>query len=305
MRKGNTLKKEKRTEAIMGLLFIGLPLIGFFVFQLYPILWTFKWSFFSYNGIPSETKFIGLSNFSAAFADTKYWTSWITTLQFVFLKIPFEFALALFLAVIVSKVPGGGFFRSAYYLPAIVSAVVTGLIFTSMFTYDGFINDLLLKLNWIKQPVEWFSNKWSAMSVLILTGIWKGWGINLLYFVAAITGVPQDIYESADLDGAGPFVKFFKITLPMIAPVFGIVLLLSLVANLSVNETIITLTNGAPNGQTQSVMSYLTTKFVPGFTESVNPPLGYGCTLSFITTILFGLVAFGYDKFNKKLNNLQ
>lgn len=305
MKKLSSKQSEKRIENITGLMMIAIPLIGFIVLNVYPILWTFRWSFFSYNGIDSLTRFIGLENFKNVFLDTNYWGKWINTLQFLICKLPLEYVLALSAAVLLNKnIKFRGTYRALYYLPAIISPVVTGVIFTSLFTYDGFINAFLVNIKAIKEPIDWFANKWTAMGMLTVSGIWKGFGINVLYFVAALSNVPQDVYESAELDGAGSFTTFFKITLPMIAPVFSIVLMLSLLANLGTNESVITLTNGAPAGQTATVMSYLTTRFVPGFTESSTPPLGYGCSLSLITTIIFGIFAIAYDKFNKKMNSL-
>ena len=297
--------REKRSEAIAGFIMIAIPLIGFLVLKIYPILWTFRWSFFSYNGIASLTRFIGLDNFKKVFSDGVYWRTWITTLEFVFCKMPFEIALAMFLAILLNKeLKGSGLYRALYYLPSIISSVVTGIIFTSIFTYDGVMNTFLTNIGLIKEPLDWFSKKWTALGMLSAGGVWMGFGINVLYFSAALANVSQEIHESAQIDGANSVIRFFKITLPMIAPVFSIVVLLSLLANLSANEFIISFTGGAPAGQTQTVMSYLTTKFVPGFAEDSTPPLGYGCTLSLITTLLFALLAVAYNKINKKISNM-
>lgn len=305
MKKSGSFKSEKRIEAITGLTMVAIPLIGFLVLQVYPILWTFRWSFFSYNGVPSLTKFIGLDNFKTAFADGVYWRTWVNTLQFVFFKIPIEICLAMFLALLLdTDIKGKGFYRALYYLPTVISSVVVGLIFTNLFTYDGFLNTFFTKIGFMKEPMDWFSQKWSAMTMLCSGGIWMGFGINVLYFIAALANVSQDVHESAQLDGANAVTRFFKITLPMIAPVFSIVILLSLIANLGANELVITLTGGAPSGQTQTVMSYLTTKFVPGFAETATPALGYGCSLALITTLLFGLIAVAYNKINHKLNDM-
>lgn len=285
---------------------IALPLIGFFVFTIYPILWTFKWSLFSYNQIPSATKFIGFDNFVKMFTtDFTYWKMWGNTLLFAFCKIPLEITIAMMLALALNnKLPLRGFFRSMYYLPCVVSVAVIGLVFSNLFSYYGVINSLLMKFGIISKEIEWFSNQSSAMTVLVLTSTWATFGTNVMYLLAALTNISEDVYEAAAIDGAGAFTKFFKVTLPMIAPVFKTILLLSIIGTLSANDLVLTLTGGAPGGKTFTVMSYLTKQFVPGFVESAEPALGYGCAMSVVTTILYSFIAYMYNMFSRKMDQI-
>lgn len=115
--------------------------------------------------------------------------------------------------------------------------------------------------------------------------------------------MPEDLYEAAEIDGAGKVRKFFKITIPMIAPIFQTILLLAINGTLQTGEIIILMTNGAPAGLTHTAASYIISKFVPGFAESgVN--IGYGCALSIINSCIFGTVAIVYSKLTSKLQNL-
>lgn len=286
---------------------ILLPLIGFLVFKLYPILWTFRWSFFSYNGIPSQTRFLGFENFIRLFTtDSTYWGTWVNTLKFSFMKIPIELPLALFLAILLSKksVKGSGLMRSIFYLPNILSMIVVGLIVSCMFSYDGFVNHYLREAGLIKENIDWFSTQFRAMTVLVVGSVWSTFGINVMYFMAALCNVPEDVYEAAEIDGAGRYMKFFRITLPLIMPVFSTVLLMSIVGTLSTNEYILAVTGGGPSGSTQMVMSYLTKSFVPGFADTTTPALGYGCAISLVTTLLFGLIAIWYKWFDRKMQQV-
>ena len=296
------LKKEERTCYLM----IMLPLIGFFVFSIYPIFWTFRWAFFSYNGIPSETIFIGLDNFKQMFTtDLDYWKAWVNTLYYAALKVPFEMCLSLFIAVLLQeKIKFKGLFRATYYLPCVISIAIVGLMFTNIFSVNGFMNSILIKLNIIDKNFDWFGNRHTATLMLAIGGIWSGFGINVLYFLSALSNISPELYEAADVDGAKAWTKFTKITLPLIAPVGITVVLLSLIATLGSNEYVISFTNGAPGGQTRSVMSYLTTKFVPGFTTNSEPPIGYGCSLSLVTTMLFASLSIVYNKVNSKVNSI-
>ena len=128
-------------------------------------------------------------------------------------------------------------------------------------------------------------------------------GINVLYFISALANVPEELYECAKLDGAGKWTIMWKITLPMIAPVFSTILLLAINGTLQASEYIIATTKGAPSGSTYTVMSYVINRFVPGFADTgIN--VGYGCALSLITALIMGLIAVVYTKATAKLQNI-
>lgn len=304
------LRKEKASEERWSWLMIALPVIGFFVLTVYPILWTFRWSFYSYNGVASQTAFIGLRNFTSLFTtDLTYWKTWINTIQFAILKVPIELTLAMVIALMLTggKRKGSNFFRTMYYIPNIVSIAIIGVVFSNMFQYFGVINVFLEKIGVIANQTEyidWMSSKWTAMAVVVIGSIWNTFGTNVMYFMAALANVPEELYECAALDGATGLTRFFKITLPLILPVGQIVLLLSIVGTLGTNEYILVLTGGAPAGGTNTVMSYMTSQFVPGFATSAAPALGYGCAMALITSILFCIIAIAYNKINAKLSNL-
>lgn len=294
------------SEAFWCYLMMAIPIIGFLVLQVYPILWTFKWSFFSYYGIDSTAKFIGLDNFKTFFTrDFTYWKAWGNTLLFAVIKMPVELSLAMILALILNKkMRGSGFFQAMYFLPHIISMAIVGLILSNMFSYNGIINNMLAKTGLLGENIDWFADKGHAFAMIISGSIWATFGINVMYLLAALATVPEELYESAEVDGASKLRQFFSITIPLIAPVFQTILLLSLLGSLSINEYIIVLTNGGPHGQTNSVMSYLYTMFVPGFADTTSPQLGYGCAMSLVTTVIVAAVALLYNRFSNKMKNL-
>jgi raffinose/stachyose/melibiose transport system permease protein len=300
------IRGERRTEARWCYLMLALPIIGFLVFSVYPILWTFRWSFFSYQGIKSTAAFVGLQNFKSLFTtDLTYWKTWITTIEFAVCKVPLELILAMLLALILTKdIKGKGFFRSAYYMPNVLSVAIIGVIMSNLFGYYGIINYALAKLGIVKEGIDWFATKPTSMAVLVIGSIWNTFGTNVLYFMAALSNVPKDVYESAAIDGANGVQQFFKITLPLIIPVGKIILLLSIIGTLGVNEYILVVANGAPAGETNTVMSYMTSQFVPGF-AGANPPIGYGCAMGLITSVLFVFIALMQNKLNKKMDNIS
>lgn len=289
--------KYKIAEERWCYLMLALPIIGFLVFSIYPILWTFKWSFYNYTGSEANAVFLGFKNFIRVFGDKTYWNTWLTTIEFTLFKVPLEMCIACGLAMILmKKLKGSGFFRAVYYMPNVVSVAVIGVIFTNMFGYFGVINTLLEKAGVISQGIDWFSNKWSALWMLALVSIWNTFGVNVMYFMSALANIPEELYESAALDGANGWEKFTNITLPCIRPVLGVVLLLAILGTLSTNEYVLAFTGGAPNGATHTVMSYLTQQYVPGFAAEGEVQLGYGSAMSLVTTVLFVFVGILHQK---------
>lgn len=295
---------EKWSESLWCYAVLLLPIIGMLVFTIFPILWTFRWAFYSYNGIPSETRFIGLENFKTMFTtDLSYWKAWGNTLLFAIMKMPIELPLALFLAMMLTeRTKGAGFYRAMFYLPNVISYVIIGVIFSNMFRFNGVINDILMRLGIISETIDWGSKKITAMWMIVIASIWNTFGINVLYFISALSNVPKELYEAAELDGANPAQKFIHITLPAIAKISRIILLFSLMGTLQANDIILTLTGGGPYRSTHTVLSYLTGTFMPGFTASTSPPIGYGAALSMVTSIIFVVIALSYNKLTKRFS---
>lgn len=276
-------------------------IIGFFVFTLYPILWAVSKAFYRYTGVPSETKFVGLDNFINIFTrDERYWKAVLNTFVFAVFKLPFEIPLALVLAVMLTKkLKGSGFFRGMYFLPNILSMAVIGIMFSGMFSHFGIVNAFLTRLGLISENISWFSQKSTAMVVIIFAAVWNTFGINVLYFISALSNVSEEIYESAELDGAGAVKKFFYITIPMIRPVLTVIIMLAINGTLSTSEFILMLTNGGPGGSTEVVMTYLLKNIVPGFMPS-GANIGYGSAMAVVTSVILAATSLMYLRLSRK-----
>lgn len=299
----NKKSKWNKKEVMACYAMLALPIIGFFVFTLYPILWSGKMSFFSYTGLKSSQAWMGWSNYKTLIADKTYWHSWIINLVFMFIKLPIEAFLAFITAyLLLNNTKFAGFYRSVYFMPTIVSAAIVGLVFSNMFDYFGVINANLQRFDIIDTPINWFESVGASITVVLVTTFWQSFGINVLYFVAALSGVPKEIQESAMLDGANSMVRLFKVTLPMILPVLQVVLLLSMQGTLSIGEVILILTGGAPAGNTHSVQSYLMSKIVPGFGGVAD--IGYMAAASIITSIICCIVALSFNKISERMKNV-
>ena len=297
------LSKKSKNE-LQAYLMLSPQIIGFLLFSIFPLIWAIRLSWFYYNGIDAQTRFVGWENFVKLFADKTYWSSLANTFLFFVMKFPLEIPLALFLAVLLSKkLRCVGFFRAMYYMPHVISVAITALVFSNMFSYFGFINGWIQKLNLSDLPIEWFGTKMKAMFVLVLADTWRSFGVNVMYFMAAIQNVPEDVYEAAKIDGAGKITTFFRITLPLIAPVMQVILMMSIIGTLGTNELVLVLTNGAPGGTTHTVKSYIFQNYAPGMAE-MNINLGYGCAMSLITGIILAAITLTYMKFSEKMKSI-
>jgi ABC-type sugar transport system permease subunit len=286
------------TQAVLMLLPM---LIGFLLFTYVPILYIIRYSLFSYDGIRPAV-FTGLTNFIRLFQrDKEFWESFLNTL-FLGSKIIIEIPLAMLFAVLLHKrLRGTAFFRVSLFLPTIISTAIVGLIFSLMFAgYRGVINTMLVNIGVIRAPVEWMSAKWSALSVLMIASIWNYTGINMIFFLMALQTIPQELIDCATLDGCTGVKRFVRITLPLIGPIFRVVLLNAVVGSLKVNDLVLASTNGQPGGKTEVAMTYIFKIFFGYSARRVE--VGYASAMSLIMAIFLGIVAFFYLRFSKRLN---
>ena len=291
------LRKDNRQAFLMILPF----LLGFILFSYVPIFYILRYAVTDYNGY-AQANFTGWYNFERIFTrDPDYWMSLVNTVMLSFCKLLVEIPLALLLAVLLNqKIRGIGFFRVTLFLPAVISAAIIGLIFSLLFaSFKGMINTILQSLNLIAKPINWFSTKGNAMLVLGIASVWQNYGINMMFFLMALQSIPEEINECAELDGAAGLKKFFRITLPMIAPIFESVLLMAIIGSLKVCDLVISLTDGQPGGQTEVVMTYIY-KFFFG-KSGRNIDIGYASSMSVITALFLGLVTLVYVQGSKRL----
>lgn len=285
-------------------LMLSPQILGFLVFSIFPMLWAIRLSWFFYNGIESQTYFVGWENFVKLFQDEEYWQSLLNTFLFAIMKMPIELPLALLLAVLLNqKIRGAGFYRAMFYLPHVISTAIIALVFSNIFSYFGIINAMMRETGLITTAIDWFGTKMKAMWVIVIADTWKSFGVNVLYFLAAMQNIPEDVYEACKIDGAGRITVFFKITLPLMAPVLQVILMLSIIGTLNTNELVLVLTNGAPGGTTFTVMSYIFRNYAPGMADQgVN--VGYGCAMALVTGLILAAITLSYQKYSNKLNDI-
>ena len=219
-------RKYNRREALAGYLFITPWVIGFLIFTLGTMVYSFFISFSDFNLATNRMRPAGLDNYRALLEDPRVMSSLGNTLFYAVLAVPFEICFALFLAMLLDRVTrGAGFFRTVYYLPKMTPMVATSAIFLILLNGNTGAINTGLRVIGINGPQWLVDPAWVKPSIVLMT-LWTVSG-TMVIFLAALKNVPRDLYEVASLDGAGPVRKFFSITLPMIsgAMFFNVIIL--------------------------------------------------------------------------------
>ena len=277
--------------------------LGTAVFVVYPILWVIRWCLFKYDGT-FTAMFVGAGNFVAAFRDMDFWRSVLNTFIFAFGKLSIELPLALVIAVILnSKLRARNAYRVIFFLPAVISDAVIGVVFAFIFaSYNGVANNLLRSVGLLQRPISWFSDQWLAMGILGVASIWQNFGINMIFFLTGLQSIPQELYECAELDGAPKRSQFFHITIPMLGPVLQVVIMLATLGSLRITELVLVLTGGRPAGTTEVMMTYVYKRFFALYYAASN--YGYASSLGIIASVILGVMTFFFLRYTNKRASL-
>ncbi len=270
----------------MALLLPGLLIFG--IFTIYPIVKLFIMSFFKWDfGSILKQEFIGLQNYSEVFTDPYFHTVFANSIVYTLVTVPGQMLLGLLTALFihsVSRFQVG--FRVCYYLPVITSWVIASLVFKYVFNTEGLLNYFLTNIIHVTgENIRWLDTRWGGMTIAMLLGIWKGIGWNMVVFLAALQTVPQELYESASLDGAGAFRKFLSVTLPSIKGTVLFALVMLTIGGFNVFTSIKMITDGGPGHQTDSILTWM---YYKAFSTG---KFGYSASLSFITAFVLALLA--------------
>ena len=233
--------------------FIAPCLITFLVFQVYPIIYSFYLSFTHYD-VGKPPQWNNLANFSFLVADETFWAALQNTLWMVGVLVPAGLAIALFLSVLIFRFSPNvqTFFKSAYYLPAVVSAVVISFVWLWIYhPVFGLFNALL---NLLGQPdVLWLSQRSTALPAILFMTLAGGGGASVVLYLAAMGAIPADLYEVAEIDGANDRQKFWNITLPLLKPTTLYLLVVGVIGTIQFFTPVYILTDGGPANATVSL----------------------------------------------------
>jgi ABC-type sugar transport systems, permease components len=271
------------------LLFLAPAFLLFALFYAAPILSGFYYGFTDWKGLSFSANWTGLDNFVAVFNDPLFTTALRNILILSVVVLLVQHTLAILLAVVLDqKLKGVSWMRAVIFYPAILNTVVIGYVWSYMYSpFVGFLPKLFELLG-LKQlaAVDWLGRPDLAIYSVAFVIIWQYVGYSMMIYMAGLQSIPQDIYESASIDGAGSFQKFFRITLPLLIPSITVNTVLSVIGNLKQFEHIWVMTQGGPANSTQVFGS-----LIFQFAFRTSQP-GYGTAMAIILSVFILAVTF-------------
>lgn len=247
--------KQARREALTFYLLITPWFLGFIVFIAYPMLRSLYLSFTSYD-LMSPPVWVGLRNYERIMNDPDFWQSLRVTLLYAFGAVPGGTIIALALAMVLSqKLRGVNIWRTIFFIPSVLSSVAVAVLWLYIFRPEGGLLNVALESVGIDGPGWLNSEQWALPAMIIMS--WWTVGGQIVIYLAGIKGIPNVLYEAAEIDGAGVWAKFRKITLPMLSPVIFFNVVLAIIGSFQVFDTGFVLTRGGPNDATLFYMIYL------------------------------------------------
>lgn len=277
--KGHSVTVKKKRRQYIGLLYILPWILGFLIFQLYPFISSFVYSFTNYN-MTSNTEFIGFKNYIDIFTkDSQFYNSLKVTLFYVFMAVPMKLIFALFVAMILNiKLRYVNFYRTVYYLPSILGgSVAVSVLWRFLFADSGLVNEVL---SFFGVPsVGWLSSPKLALFTISLLTVWQ-FGSSMVIFLAGLKQIPKELYEAAKVDGVSKVGMFFTITLPLLTPIILFNLIMQMIIAFQEFTGSFVITNGGPM---KSTYLYAMKLYDEGF---LFMKMGYASALSWVLFIV-------------------
>lgn len=290
MSKKIQLSPRKKDEQIAAYVF-SVPAVFLLVaFMVVPMIYTVYYSVFQYQVMrPNDISFIGFANYIKLFADSDFWLALKNTVYFTIIVVPVQCALALTLAMLVSKkFRGVSIFRTMYFSPQLTSMVVISVLWTVLYNSNpntGLINSILAGMG--MEPINFLSNPKTAMNAIIFMSAWQGAGYQMMIFLAGLQGIPGEQYEAASVDGATPVQRFLYVTLPNLKGTIVYVITITMIQAMKLFTQPYVMTQGGPQNATKTMVYYIYTQ---GFQKG---NFGYACSAAavfFVIVVAMSLI---------------
>lgn len=279
-------RQHRFMRAAVPYLWLLPAMVTYTIFKLVPLFSSFYLALIDWNGL-DPAKYVGLRNFERMLEDSDILIALLHNVQYAIGTVIGKIVLSLFLAVLLNQaLRGRSFYRTALFLPVIMSFVVISVLWTWMYDSEvGMVNAMLslIGLGWLKQ--DWLGNPNIAMISLIIVDIWKWYGFHMVIFLAGLQTIPEDLYEAAMVDGASRIVQFWRITLPLLKPVMLINVTLSLMGAFNVFDIPFIMTEGGPAKATLVAALHI---YIRGFKFY---KFGYASALSIVLLALVSIMA--------------
>lgn len=269
-------KMNKKRDGIAAFFFLSPTIIIFSTFILFPVFFSFYLSFHEWNMFSNDANYVGLENYKRMFESPEFWQVLKNTAIYTFGTVPLNMGFSLLIAMALQrKLVGKKFVRTAFFAPVVISPVAAALIWRWLYDPNyGVINYMIALFG--AETVNWLNEPSSAMIALIIMGVWKTFGINMVLFTAGLEAIPTSYYEAAEIDGAGKLSQFWHITVPLLAPTTLFILIMSMITSFQVFDIVYVLTSGGPLGSTKVLVFYVY-EYAFKFFE-----MGYASAVSYI-----------------------
>lgn len=247
-----------------------------------PALQAFYFSFTRYTyDLNQAPVWVGLANFERLWRDPVFWQALGNTLLYLVCVVPLLVTLPLALAILVNqKLRGIHWFRTAYYVPVVISMVVAGIAWQWLYAENGLLNQWLRWLHLSETGIPWLTSpKLALFSVMVVT-VWKGLGYYMVIYLAGLQTIPADLYEAAAIDGSAGIRQHWDITIPLMRPYLFLVAVISAISATKVFEEIYVMTQGGPRNSTKTIVYYV---YEQAFR---NAELSYACTIGLVLFLI-------------------
>ncbi len=246
-------------EKITYLILISPWIVIFTIFWLYPVIYAIYLSFCHYESLTAKAAFIGLENFRAILKDPVFFIALKNTIIFTIVTVPITTSVALFLANLINQkfIRFQKFFRTVFFIPSITSIVVISVIFTNLYSSEGYINSLFKILGLPYPRLGWLQTESTALPAIMAMDVWYSIGYYLIIFLAGLQTISNDYYDVAELSGAKSWQVFWKITFPLIKPTLLFVILLNTIKSFQIFVEIYVMTKGGPLNSTTTLVYHI------------------------------------------------
>ena len=272
----------ERDKRFWRIVLLALPLAVFAVFVIWPLASSFYYSFTNWNGFNPNYDFVGLTNFQKIYTDKLFYQAAINTALWMIAAILLPTALGLGLALLIdSRVPGSAAFKSIFYLPICLSAVVVGQIWVWIYQPDwGLLNTVLEAVSGERSRFAWLAKPDTALWSVIVAWSWQQTGLSMVIFLAGLTTIPEDLLEVCEIEGATMAQRVRLVVIPLLAPATVVVIALSVINSLKGFDILYIMTGGGPFNSSDTLAMHM-------YNESFKKYLmGYGSAISVVLFLI-------------------
>lgn len=279
--------KARKGKGLFVFCCLAPAAILFIVFMIIPTFDIFRMSLFKWGGYTDEKTFVGFDNFKTLFQSDKFYQAFQNSVLLIVVVTLATFTMALVFAYILSReqLKGQTFFRVIFYIPNILSVVVISAIFSAIYDPNtGLLNSILNLFRGAKDPILWLGNQKIVIYSIVIAMVWQAIGYYMVMYMASMASVPESLYESASLEGAGKIRQFFSITIPLIWTNIRTTLTFFVISTINMSFLLVkAMTNGGPDGASNVFLSYM---YQEAYTNS---SYGYGMAIG-VMVFLFSFI---------------